>query len=342
MLWAILGGFVITLIIGPTMIKLLMRLKVGQQIYEGAPSEHMKKQGTPTMGGLMIAAVSLAVTFAARVGAGGSYGSYDWKSDALIAVAVFALLNMALGFADDFLKIRRRRNQGGLKELQKTIPQVVVALGFSAYCYFHPLIGSSIRLPFTVREWDLGYWYIPIMAFAIYCTLNAANFLDGLDGLLGSVGLCDFAAFGVMALILAGTVGASDRQDMWLNVAILCAGMAGALMGYLRYNLHPASLMMGDTGSMYIGAVFVGAAMTLRLPLWIPVAGLMMVVSLLSTTIQRYYFKATHGKRLFLNSPFHHHLEKKGMGEERIVSMYVLITILMCLLCFLMLPEGML
>ncbi|GHU68212.1 phospho-N-acetylmuramoyl-pentapeptide-transferase [Clostridia bacterium] len=334
MLWAVLGGFIISLIIGPTMIKLLRRLKVGQQVYAGAPEEHMKKQGTPTMGGLMFAAVSLAVAFVARV------GSFDWKSDVPLAIAVFALLNLALGFADDFLKIRRQRNQGGLKEMQKTIPQLIIALAFAAYCYFHPLIGSSIRLPFTVREWDLGYWYIPVMAFVIYCTLNAANFLDGLDGLLGSVGLCDFAVFGVIGLLLAATVGVSDTQNMWLNVAILCAGMAGALMGYLRYNLHPASMMMGDTGSMYVGAVFVGAAMALRLPLWVPVAGVMMVVSLLSTTVQRYYFKATHGKRLFLNSPFHHHLEKKGMSETRIVSMYVLVTILASLLCFLMLPIG--
>jgi phospho-N-acetylmuramoyl-pentapeptide-transferase len=334
MLWAALGGFVISLIIGPTMIKLLRRLKVGQQVYEGAPEEHMKKQGTPTMGGLMIAAVSLAAAFAARAGAP------EWKSDAPLAVAAFALLNMGLGFADDFLKIRRKKNQGGLKELQKTIPQLAIAAGFAAYCYWHPLIGSSVRLPFTAREWDMGYWYIPAMAFVIYCVLNGSNLLDGLDGLLGSVSLCDFAVFGIIALILAGGVGVSESQYMLLDVGILCAGMAGALMGYLRYNLHPASLMMGDTGSMYIGAVFVGAAMVLRLPLWIPAAGLMMAVSLLSTTAQRYYYKATRGKRLFLNSPFHHHLEKKGMSETRIVSMYVLVTVLMCLVCFLMLPGA--
>jgi phospho-N-acetylmuramoyl-pentapeptide-transferase len=334
MLWAVLGGFAITLIIGPTMIKLLRRLKVGQQVYEGAPEEHMKKQGTPTMGGLMIALVSLAAAFAARV------GSPDWKSDAMLAIAAFALLNLAVGFADDFLKIRRRKNQGGLKEWQKTVPQLIIALGFAAYCYAHPLIGSAVRLPFTANEWDMGIWYIPAMAFVIYCTLNGANFLDGLDGLLGSTSLCDFAAFALIALLFAGTAGASDRQYMWLDVGILCAGMAGAVMGFLRYNLHPASLMMGDAGSMYIGAAFVGAAMALRMPIWIPVAGLMMAVSLLSTTVQRYYYKATHGKRLFLNSPLHHHLEKKGMSETRIVSMYVLITLLMCLLCFLMLPAG--
>ncbi|GHU71229.1 phospho-N-acetylmuramoyl-pentapeptide-transferase [Clostridia bacterium] len=333
MLWAVLGGFAITLIIGPTFIKLLRKLKVGQQVYDGAPAAHQKKQGTPTMGGLMIALVSIAMTFVARV------GSFEWKSDVPLAIAAFALLNLGMGFADDFLKIRRKANHGGLSEMQKTIPQILFALAFSAYCYQHPLIGSSVRLPFTAREWDMGYWYIPIMAFVIYCTLNAANFLDGLDGLLGSVSLCDFAAVGIIALLLAGTIGISQLQYMTLNVAILCAAMAGALMGYLRYNLHPASMLMGDTGSMYIGAVFVGAAMALRIPLWVPVAGGMMVVSLISTTAQRVYFKATHGKRIFLNSPYHHHLEMKGMGETRIVSMYVLVTLILCLLCFLMLPT---
>jgi phospho-N-acetylmuramoyl-pentapeptide-transferase len=332
MIWAALTAFAASLVMGPTVIKLLTRLKIGQQVYGKAPEGHLAKQGTPTMGGLMFAALSLALAFAFRTGA------FELKSDIPLAIALFSLLNLAIGFADDFLKIRRQRNQGGLTEAQKTIAQFIIALAFSAYCYFHNDIGSSIIIPFTVRTADLSYAYIPVMAFVIFCTLNAANFLDGLDGLLGSVSTCVFATFGIIALMFAGQIGASESQAQIINIATMCAAITGAMMGYLRYNLHPAQMMMGDTGSMFIGGAFVAIGMALRIPLWIPLAGAMMVVSLLSTFIQRMYYKATHGKRIFKNSPYHHHLEMMGMAETRIVSMYVLITILFCLLCFLALP----
>jgi phospho-N-acetylmuramoyl-pentapeptide-transferase len=332
MIWAALTAFIITLVIGPTVIKLLMKLKVGQQIYGKAPEGHKAKQGTPTMAGLMFAVIAILFAFLFRD------RSFSFYTDISLAIAVFSVLNLALGFADDFLKIRRKKNQGGLSEMQKTIPQVVISLAFSAYCAYSPYIGTSIMLPFTTNELNLGWAYIPIMAFVIYCVLNGANFLDGLDGLLGSVSLVIFASFGIIALMFAGTIGAGVNQSQLVNIATLCAAMAGALMGYLRYNLHPAQMMMGDTGSMFVGAMFVGVGMALRLPIWLPFAGVMMLVSLLSTTIQRVYYKATHGKRIFKNSPYHHHLEMMGMSETRIVSMYVLVTVLFCMLCFLALP----
>ncbi|MDR2505344.1 MAG: phospho-N-acetylmuramoyl-pentapeptide-transferase [Oscillospiraceae bacterium] len=332
MIWSALAAFAVTLVIGPTVIKLLMRLKVGQQIYGLAPEAHKSKQGTPTMGGLMIAFIAILFAFLFRS------HTVPIIFDIPFAICVFALLNLALGFADDFLKVRRKKNQGGLTEMQKTVPQVIIAVAFAAYCAFSPYIGTMIMLPFTSNELNLGLAYIPIMAFVVYCVLNAANFLDGLDGLLGSVSLVIFAAFGIIALIFASQIGAGANQTQLVNTATLCAATAGALMGYLRYNLHPAQMMMGDTGSMFIGAVFVGVGMTMRIPIWLPFAGVMMLVSLLSTTIQRVYYKATHGKRVFKNSPYHHHLEMMGMSETRIVSMYVLVTVLFCLLCFLGLP----
>ena len=332
MIWAALTAFAASLIAGPTVIKMLTRLKVGQQIYGLAPEAHKAKQGVPTMGGLMFAVMSVALAFAFRT------GTFDWKSDIPAAIALFSLLNLAMGFADDFLKIRRKQNQGGLTESQKTIVQLIIAAAFSWYCWRHPDIGSSIRLPFTTREFNLGWAYIPVMAFVIYCTLNAANFLDGLDGLLASVSVVDFATFGIIALLFSGQMGASQNQSQIVNIATMCAALVGAMMGYLRYNLHPAQMMMGDTGSMYIGGIFVAIGMALRIPLWIPFAGVMMAVSLVSTFAQRMYYKATHGKRIFKNSPYHHHLEMMGMPETRIVSMYVLVTVMFCLLCFLALP----
>ena len=334
MIWAALSAFVITLVIGPAVIKLLARLKLGQQVYALAPETHSKKQGTPTMAGLMFAALSILFAFLFRSGA------FSPLTDVTLAIALFAMLNLEIGFADDYLKIHRKKNQGGLTEMQKTVAQVLVAAAFSAYCAFNAYIGTIIRLPFTQAEYNLRWAYIPLMTFLIYCMLNAANFLDGLDGLLGSVSTVIFASFGIIALLFAGQVRASTYQAQIVNIATYCAAMTGALMGYLRYNLHPAQMMMGDTGSMYIGAVFVAVGMALRVQIWIPFAGVMMVVSLLSTTIQRVYYKATGGKRVFMNSPYHHHLEMMGMSETRIVSMYVLVTVLFCLLCFLALPIA--
>ncbi|HML49057.1 MAG TPA: phospho-N-acetylmuramoyl-pentapeptide-transferase [Clostridia bacterium] len=334
MLWAVLIGFAATLLVGPAMIRLLRRLKLGQQVYELAPKSHQSKQGVPTMAGLMFAGVSILVAFVLRVGA------FDYQSDFMLVLAAFSLLNLLIGFVDDMLKIRRKKNQGGLRERSKVVAQILISLAFSLYCYFHPQVGSSIVVPFFNVEWDLGIYYMPVMMFAIICTTNASNLLDGLDGLLGGVSLSVMATMGLFALFFAGMLSVGAQQDNLLNLAIFCTALVGSLMGYLRYNMSPAQMLMGDTGSMYIGAVFVGAAMLLRLPLLIPIAGFMMVWSLLSTFIQRMYFKATHGKRIFKNSPYHHHLEMSGTPETRIVSMYALITILLCLLCFLAVPAG--
>ena len=334
MLWAVLIGFAVTLLVGPAMIRLLRRLKLGQQVYELAPKSHQSKQGVPTMAGLMFAGVSILVAFALRV------GKWDMHSDFMLILAAFSLLNLLIGFADDKLKIRRKKNQGGLREREKIIAQLLISFGFSLYCYLHPQVGSAIVVPFFNVEWDLGILYVPVMMFVIICTTNASNLLDGLDGLLGGVSISVMATLGLYALFFAGMLSVGPQQDNLLNLAILCAALVGGLMGYLRYNMSPAQMLMGDTGSMYIGGIFVGAAMLLRLPLLIPVAGFMMVWSLLSTFLQRMYYKATHGKRIFKNSPYHHHLEMSGMPETRIVSMYVLITVLLCLLCFLAVPVG--
>ncbi len=328
MIYAVLLAFAAALAVGPFVIREMHKLKFGQNVYELAPEAHKKKQGTPTMGGFIFALVTLLVALALRV------GLYSVETDMASALLLFALLNMGIGFIDDFKKIRSKRNQGGLSENQKLVMQFLVAAAFSAYCYFHPEIGSAIYIPFFGIEWAMPWWlYIPAMVFVIICTTNGANLLDGLDGLLSSVTAVIMPFFAVLALLAAANLTGA-AQDNLLNVGIVCAAACGALLGYLRFNLHPAQIMMGDTGSMFLGGMTVGAAMLLRQPLIVPIVAGAYAASLLSVFLQRMYFKATHGKRIFKMSPLHHHFELSGVPETRIVSMYAIATILLCLLAF--------
>lgn len=327
MIWAVLIAFVASLALGPILLPVLRKLKFGQNVFELAPKTHQKKQGTPTMGGWMICIVGVAV--AAALHAGG------WlpKTDMMLAALLLAVGNLCIGFADDMTKIRRKNNKG-LSESQKLVIQTVLALAFAYYCFAHPQIGSRIIVPFFGVEWDLGWFYIPAAAFVIICTTNSSNLLDGLDGLLGSVSLVDFATFGLLALFAANEAQ-GDLQGNLLNIAVLCAAMAGACLGFLRFNIFPAHMIMGDTGSMFIGGAMVAVALVLRMPLLIVLICFCMMISLLSVFIQRMYFKATHGKRIFKMSPIHHHFELLGVPETKIVSMYTIVTVLLCLLSLL-------
>lgn len=328
MVWAVLLSFAVTLSMGPFAIRALRKLKFGQTIYELVPESHQLKQGTPTMGGILFFIVTVAVALVLRV------GTLAIKTDFMLALITFAVLNMMIGFLDDYGKIRTNKNQGGLSERQKLVSQFIVAAAFSAYCYMHPDIGTSIYVPFLNIEWELGWTYIPVMIFVIICTANGANLLDGLDGLLASVTTVITAFFAIVALLLAA-VFTGAKQDNLLNTGMLCAAACGALLGYLRFNLHPAQIMMGDTGSMFLGGLVIGVAMLLRLQLLIPIVAGAYAVSLLSVFMQRMYFKATHGKRIFKMSPLHHHFELNGVPETRIVSMYAIATVLLCLFAFL-------
>lgn len=328
MVWAVLIGFAAALAVGPWTIRELRKLKAGQNIYELAPESHKSKQGTPTMGGLAFAALALLIGFALRT------GPFDIKTDMPFALAVFAVMNMALGFTDDFTKLRMKHNQG-LTEKQKLAAQFIIAALFSVYCYMHPDVGSSIYIPFFKTEWDMGWFYIPAMMFVIICTTNGCNLLDGLDGLCGGVSSVGMATFAVLALLFASAAQSATLQTNLINVGVLCAALCGSLLGYLRFNLHPAQVMMGDTGSMFLGGMCVGTAMLMRQPLLILLIGGAYAASLLSVFLQRMYFKATHGKRIFKMSPLHHHFELCGVPETRIVSMYVIASVLLCLLALL-------
>ena len=241
MMITLLIAFAVGIVLGKAMLPVLHKLKFGQNIYELAPEAHKKKQGTPTMGGLVIAGAAIAAALVMN-----DY-SVPMGQNMLLAMLLMALGNLCIGFVDDMTKIRKGKN-GGLTPKQKMIFQTLLALAFSCYCYFHPQVGSVIKVPFFRVEWDLGIWYIPMMMFIIVGTTNSANLLDGLDGLLTSVSMVDFATLAVLC-------GAASLGSLGVG----CAAMCGACMAFLSRNAYPAQMFMGDTGSMFIGGAVVAA-----------------------------------------------------------------------------------
>ena len=317
MLLTRLLAFAVGAVLGKLLLPVLHRLKFGQNVYELAPESHKKKQGTPTMGGLVIAGAAILTALVMN-----DYGE-PLGQNMLLAMLLMALGNLCIGFADDMTKIRRGKN-GGLTPKQKMFFQTILALAFSTYCYFHPQVGSVIEVPFLRVQWDLGILYIPIMMFIIVGTTNSANLLDGLDGLLTSVSMVDFLTLAVLA-VAAGLSG----------LGVGCAAMCGGCMAFLMYNAFPAKMFMGDTGSMFIGGAVVAAAMLMRQPLILVLIAFWMLMSSVSDIIQITYFKATHGKRVFKMAPIHHHFELCGMHEVKIVAMYMVTTAALCALTLL-------
>lgn len=317
MMVTLLIAFALSVVLGRQMLPLLHKLKFGQNIYELAPEAHKKKQGTPTMGGLVFAAAMIITALIMN-----DY-TEPLTQNMLLAMVLMALGNLCIGFADDMTKIRRGKN-GGLTPKQKMFFQTLLALAFSCYCYFHPQVGSVIEVPFLRIQWDLGILYIPVMMFIIVGTTNSANLLDGLDGLLSSVSMVDFATLAVLC-------GAASLGSLGVGCAALC----GALMGFLSRNCYPAQMFMGDTGSMFIGGALVAAAMMLRQPLILVLIAFWMLMSSLSDIIQITYFKKTHGKRVFKMAPIHHHFELCGIHESKIVTMYMVTTAILCVITLL-------
>ena len=316
------------LLIGPRVLPVLRRLKFGQSVYELGPKSHQVKQGTPTMGGLMFAAVTCV---AALVFHGAWYGFSDFTF-ALIFVSLGSLL---VGFVDDYIKVVKKRNLG-LIWWQKIIGQVAVAVLFSLYCYVHPDVGSKVIIPFFNVEWDLGIFYVPLMAATMIFMINSANLQDGLDGLLSTVTVVGSASWAVIALIVsAGAAAATNAAGNYQNLAIFAMALVGGCIGFLRFNRYPAMVFMGDTGSMFIGGAFVGMAMLMRMPIHMIFVCITLLASSFSVIIQRAYFKATHGKRIFKMSPIHHHFELCGMTEKQIVRMYGIVEAIACVLAIL-------
>ena len=328
MYYRMIGAAVIALaaalLIGPGLIRYLKKLHFGQTIYELGPN-HQQKQGTPVMGGLMMAAGILLGSLICHPA--------EWKGsrDFIFPLLLLSFLSMAVGFADDYIKAVKKRHDG-LSPWQKIAGQVIVSFGFSLYCYFSPAVRSAVRIPFTGAEWDLGIFYIPLMTLLVIFIVNSSNLQDGLDGLLGTVTAIGSSAWAVicMILVLAASLAGTSGTDAG-TVGVFAMSMAGACVGFLRYNRYPAKTFMGDTGSMLLGGGTAAIALLIRQPFLLLLIFFTPIMSSVSVIMQRYYFKLTHGKRIFLMSPVHHHFEKKGYTETQIVSMYAGVTLLLSL-----------
>lgn len=309
-------AFAIVAAIGPIGIPMLKRLKIGQTEREELKS-HLAKAGTPTMGGIMIilAVVVSSLCFVHR---------YPHILPVLLLTVGFGVI----GFIDDYLKVVLRRSDG-LLAWQKMICQIVVTSAFAAYVFLYSGISTKLLIPFSNYfvdggyYWDIGFLAIPLMYFVVIGTSNGVNFTDGVDGLLSTVTLPVAAFFLITAMQLK------------VGVQPICSAMIGALLGFLLYNVHPAKVFMGDTGSLAIGGFVAGVAYMLQMPLFIVIVGLVYLVEVLSVMIQVTYFKKTGGKRVFRMAPIHHHFELGGWSETKVVGIFSIVTTILCLIALL-------
>lgn len=317
-------AFVISAVIGKFLVPALRRWKAGQSIKEDGPTWHMSKQGTPTMGGLMFILATIIVVLVVN---GPAILSGDWTS---VIVLVFALVFGAIGFLDDYAKIKKKENTG-LTAGQKFLLQLAAAILFIVLLRKCGILSPNLYVPFFGVELHLPWVvYLIFAVLVITGTVNAVNITDGLDGLSSSVTLpvCAFfaAAFGWawMKWQQSGTAG----------MAVFAAALFGGLVGFLLYNHYPAKVFMGDTGSLFLGGAVCGMAFALDMPLILILVGIIYIIETLSDIIQVTYFKATHGKRIFRMAPLHHHLEMGGWNEKKVVFVFASISLVFCILAF--------
>ena len=315
-------AFAVSFALGYVVIPFLHKLKFGQTILEIGPKWHKNKQGTPTMGGILFI-VGTLVAFGVVVLIDKLLGGDIIGTNEIVAksmnIKVWGGLVMALGFAfigflDDYIKVVKKRNMG-LTILQKTVLQIVLMVGYLLTLYINDPTGSMF-IPFVgMIETRIFFWVIGVAV--IYCTTNAVNFTDGIDGLCGSVTVTAAVSFIV--------IGALRNC---LGVSLLAAALAGGLVGYLIWNWHPAKVMMGDLGSMFLGGMIVALSYAIDCPFIILLIGIIYVAEFGSDIIQIGYFKLTHGKRIFKMAPIHHHFEMCGWKEVKIVKIFSLVNLL--------------
>ena len=304
----ILISFAISAALGPVVIPLLRRLKFGQTERDDGPKSHLKKTGTPTMGGLMIlAGVILTSLIYVK--------DYPRIVPVLFVTAGFGII----GFLDDYIKIMLHRSEG-LTPPQKMLGQFLVTGIFVFYLYNLKGGDMAMLIPFWPGHYlHLGWLAVPVAFLAIIGTVNGANFTDGLDGLASSVTLLIATFFSVVA------VGTQSGLH-----PITCA-VVGSLMGFLLFNVYPASVFMGDTGSLALGGFVAATAYMMDMPIFILIVALIYWVEILSVMIQVTYFKLSGGKRIFRMAPIHHHFELGGWSETQVVAVFSIVTALLCL-----------
>ena len=326
-------AFILTCLMAPSFIRKLHRMKFGQEVRDDGPQAHLKKQGTPTMGGiifLIAIVISVALSFVLN-------GVNEKALLVLFLTAGFGLV----GFLDDYLKIRKHQSEG-LNPKQKLLLQIIITLIFALWVYGHDAAADRVFLPFVqmgqtaagaeglpgdaAGVGNLAFIRLPLPLFLVFVlfvvlgTDNGVNFTDGLDGLCSSV-TCVVAGFFAIVGILSGS-----------GISLVAAAVIGALFGFLLFNVYPAKVFMGDTGSLALGGFVAGAAVVSGLELFIPIVGFIYLIEVVSVIIQVTYFKRTHGKRFFKMAPIHHHFELLGNSETRIVAAFTIVTILLSLI----------
>lgn len=304
----VLIAFLINVIMGPILIPFLKRLKFGQFVRDDGPESHLKKSGTPTMGGIIIL-TGIVVTSLFYV-----------KDYQKIVPILFVTLGFGLiGFLDDYIKVVMKRSLG-LRAWQKMLLQIMVTGIFAYYLLYHTDVGTTMIIPFSGRkELSTGILFVPILFFAVLGTVNGANFTDGLDGLASSVTVLIATFFSVVAI----------GMDSGIE-PVTCAAV-GSLLGFLVYNVYPAKVFMGDTGSLALGGFVASTAYMLKMPLFLLIVALIYVIEVLSVIIQVISFKMT-GRRVFKMAPIHHHFELSGWPETKVVAIFAIITAILCLI----------
>ena len=304
---AVLISFGISAVACPVLIPFLKKIKFGQQVREDGPQAHLKKQGTPTMGGIaFLFSVMLTSLFFMK--------SYPQIIPILFMTVGFGFV----GFLDDYIKVVRKHSEG-LNPKQKMAAQFVITAIFCFYMMKYSGGGTVIHIPFLHTDWDMGWLYIPMVFLVVLGTDNGVNFTDGLDGLCTSVTIL------VATFLTIISIGENS------GISPITGAVVGSLLGFLLFNVYPAKVFMGDTGSLALGGFVSASAFMMQIPLFIPIIGLIYLVEVLSVIMQVSYFKATHGKRIFRMAPIHHHFELGGWSETRVVAVFSIVTALLCL-----------
>ncbi len=311
-LLVVLLTFVISAVLYPVAIPLLRRMKFGQQVRDDGPQAHLKKSGTPTMGGIvfLLSMVVVLVFYVAQ--------------DPEILPVLLATVGFGIvGFLDDLIKIRRHHSEG-LTPIQKLVLQLVISLFLCYYFLFVMPDGTMMWVPFTHVTVNLPWYiFVPFFIIVMLATDNGVNLTDGLDGLSASVTAVVASFFTLVALVKGS------------GIAPVTGALVGGLLGYLIYNVYPAKVFMGDTGSLAMGGFVAVSAFMLHMPFIILIVGLIYVIEEVSVILQVSYFKATKGKRLFKMAPIHHHFELCGLSETRIVAIFTIVTAMLCVIAYL-------
>ena len=315
-IYALIAGvlvFLLTAGLTRRLIPVLRSMKMGQRILEIGPRWHKNKEGTPTMGGISFLLAGTVIPGCMLLFAMRSYPTRDLLG--LLLTLLYACANGLVGITDDLTKLRKKQN-AGLTPIQKLVLQVALAVAYLVLLRIYGLIDTDMNIPFTSFTVQLGWTYWFFAGVLLVWVVNCANLTDGIDGLCSSVTLIVGLFFTVASL----------RENL-LGSAVSGAALCGASLGFLIYNLHPARVFMGDTGSLYLGALAAGSAFLYGSPLLILVVGIVYALEGVSVMLQVGFFKLTGGKRLFRMAPFHHHLEKCGWSEYRIVGAAVVLSV---------------